>query len=344
MNTAAALVLLAGLAKSAPVTRTDAQIAAEPGVSLHVREVRTRSAAGVPILLIHGARVPGVASFDLPVPGGSLAADLAAAGYRVFLLDLRGYGGSTRPAAMSAPPEAHPPLVRSDEAVRDISAAVEWIRKRTGAARVALLGWATGGHWCGMYAALHPDRASHLIVLNTLYGADASHPLMGHGSDMEDRAHPGQFNPAVGAYGLVAEASLLRAWDRSIPVEDKSQWRDPAVARAYVEQALASDPTAGTRTPPSLRSPNGALEDSFYLAIGRQLWDASLVRAPTLILRSERDFWSRPEDVARLQQHLVHAARVKVVTLAGATHHVHLDRPERGRAQLTDEILAFLRN
>ena len=91
-------------------------------------------------------------------------------------------------------------------------------------------------------------------------------------------------------------------------------------------------------------SPNGAFEDSFYLAIGRQLWDASLVRAATLILRSERDFWSRPEDVARFEQHLVHAARVKVVALAGATHHVHLDRPERGRAQLLEEILAFLRS
>src|SRR5207245_6121417 len=30
-----------------------------------------------PIRLVQGARVPGVASFDLPVPGGSLAADLA---------------------------------------------------------------------------------------------------------------------------------------------------------------------------------------------------------------------------------------------------------------------------
>jgi pimeloyl-ACP methyl ester carboxylesterase len=336
---AAGLALLAGL-----VTRTDVQIAAEPGMSLHIREVRIKAAPGVPILLVHGARVPGVASFDLPVPGGSLAADLAAAGHRVFLLDLRGYGGSTRPAAMNGPPEAHPPLVRSDEAVRDIAAAVEWIRKRTGTRRVALLGWATGGHWAGMYAALYPGRASHLIVLNSLYGADAPHPLMGRGSDTEDRAHPGQLNPAIGAYGWVTEPSLLRAWDRSIPVPDKTEWRDSAVARAYVDGALASDPTSGRRTPPSFRSPNGALEDSFYQAIGRQLWDASLVRAATLILRSERDFWSRPEDIARLEQHLVHAARVKVVTLAGATHHVHLDRPERGRMQLLEEILAFLRD
>jgi hypothetical protein len=33
-------------------------------------------AVGKPILLLHGARVPGMASFDLPVRGGSFAADL----------------------------------------------------------------------------------------------------------------------------------------------------------------------------------------------------------------------------------------------------------------------------
>ena len=32
------------------------------------------------------------------------------------------------------------------------------------------------------------------------------------------------------------------------------------------------------------------------------------------------------------------------MSVAGATHHVHLDRPERGRIQLLEEILAFLRD
>ena len=136
--------------------------------------------------------------------------------------------------------------------------------------------------------------------------------------------------------------SLLASWDRSIPLEDKAQWRDPAVADAYVAAALASDPTSSTRTPPSFRAPLGALEDSFYLASGRQLWDASLILAPTLILRSGRDFWSRPEDAERLAAHLVHAPAARVVALPEATHFVHLDRPERGRERFLAEVLAFL--
>ena len=51
-----------------------------------------------PILLVHGARVPGIASFDLPVAGGSLAADLADKGFCAYVIDIRGYGN----------PRAHP--------------------------------------------------------------------------------------------------------------------------------------------------------------------------------------------------------------------------------------------
>ena len=57
---------------------------------------------------------------------------------------------------------------------------------------------------------------------------------------------------------------------------------------------------------------------------------------------AERDFWSRAEDRDRLQAHLINAGEVKVVTLSGATHYAHLDRPERGRQALIDALKAFL--
>lgn len=328
-------------APTAKIERTDSHVSGEPGIALFVREVRIAgNDAGVPIVLVHGARVPGVASFDLEVPNGSLAADLAAGGHRVFIMDVRGYGGSTRPAAMDEPADRHPPLVRSDEAVRDLDAVVEWVKRKTGVHKVALFGWATGGHWCGMYAALHPDKVSHLVMLNSLYGGTTAHPLL---QGLEDPKRPGHLDPSVGAYGLAPAASLLRPWDASIPTTDKAAWRDPAVADAYVAAALASDPTSQTRTPPSLRAPGGALEDSFYQATGRQLWDASLVQAATLVLRSELDFWSRPEDATRLASHLVHAERSRVVVIPRGTHMVHLDRPENGRKLLLATVLEFLR-
>jgi pimeloyl-ACP methyl ester carboxylesterase len=114
------------------------------------------------------------------------------------------------------------------------------------------------------------------------------------------------------------------------------------VYEAYTRTALASDVTSASRTPPSFRSPCGALEDSFYNAVGRKLWDASLITAPTLILAAERDFWSRPADRETLARELSHAYQVKVVVIPEATHFVHLDRAERGRSRLLDEVSSFL--
>lgn len=325
--------------------RIDHFIDGDPGVTLFIREVRlteSRQHSLPAVLLLHGARVPSVPSFDLPVPGYSLAADLATTGFAVYLLDARGYGGSTRLPEMSEPPEAHPPLVRSNQVVRDIDAAVRWIGERESVAEVALLGWATGGHWVGYYASLYPERVSHLVLFNTLYGGTDRHERIGPGSGLEDSRHPGRFDPEYDAYRLSTAESLFGAWDASIPVEEKEEWRDSRVAEAYAEAALTSDPTSDLRTPASFRAPSGAMEDSYDLASGRRLWDASLITAPTLIVRSGADFWSRPEDVVALRAHLTHATRVRAVTIPGATHFVHLDRPERGRARFVDEVVRFL--
>jgi hypothetical protein len=135
---------------------------------------------------------------------------------------------------------------------------------------------------------------------------------------------------------------LLRSWDANIPVADKASWRDPRVAEAYASIAIASDPTSSQRTPPSVRVPNGPLRDSYLLAGGTKLWQARDVRAATLVIRSELDFWSRPEDVEALRTELVQARRVEIATLARSTHLVLLDRPGHGRAQLLDLLVQFL--
>lgn len=324
------------------VSRTDHWVASDPGIQIYVREVRSSIAQGdVALLLLHGARVPSVPSFDVDVPNGSLAADLARAGHVVYLMDARGFGQSTRPPEMSLPPEASPPLARSAEVIRDIAAVVTWMRARHDGARVVLLGWATGSHWLGMYASLYPDGISHLVLYNTLHGVNGPWPVA---DGLEDPERPGRFNrTAVGGYRHVTAESLSGAWDASIPLDDPDEWRDPAILQAYRNAALASDNTSGQRTPPTFRAPSGPLEDSFYLSRGRQMWDASLVRARTLVIASERDFWSRSIDRKRLMEHLIDAESARLVILPDATHFVHLDRPERGRDRFIDEVLAFLR-
>ena len=251
---------------------------------------------------------------------------------------MRGWGRSTRPAALDVPPEANAPAVSTDEAVRDISAVVAWIRgQRPGA--IALIGWATGGHWAGMYAADHADAISHLVMLNALYGTPGAWSLRPR---LEDPARPGELSPSLGAYSVRDAANLVRAWEASIPAADKAMWRDPRVAAAYTDATIASDPTSSQRDPPSARVPTGPLRDSFALAGGARMWDAGAIRAATLVVRGSLDFWSRPDDLAALRRELVHARRVEVVELPGATHFVFLDRPEHGRERLVAMLRTFL--
>lgn len=344
----AAIALLAfaaipAFAAEPEIRRRDRHLDLASGERLFLREVRRadrpdggRSA----VLLLHGARVPGLGSFDLEVPGGSLAADLAVAGHSVYILDLRGYGASSRPAAMSRPSEASAPLVRTDDAVADIAAAIEAIGQWSGGTKIDLVGWATGGHWAGAYAARHPDRVGRLVVYNTLYGGSDTHKTLGTGSPLENPRQPGSFNTvAFGGYRLNTRASLFPAWDASIPVADKNAWRDPRVAEAYADAALASDETAAQRQPPSFRSPSGAMADSFELALGRRQWQASALAMPVLVIRSGRDFWSRPEDAEALARE---APQAELVTIPEATHFVHLDRQETGRATFLAALLRFL--
>jgi pimeloyl-ACP methyl ester carboxylesterase len=340
----ASTTLAAALPRQAPLARRDFRVTTVDGVGIHVREVKPDSPGGLqPVLLIHGARVPGVASFDLDVPNGSLAAELALRLKRaVYIMDARGYGGSDRPPEMDRPPAEHRPLSRAYEVVRDIDAVTRAITQATGTGQVDLVGWATGGAWAAYYASLWPERVAHLVTLNALYGATTASAAFGPNSNTADPAHPDRLNATIGAYSLNTAAGLLPGWDRSIPDADKTSWRDPAIADAYVIAALRSDPESGEREPAAFRAPLGAIEDSFYQAAGRRLYDASSITSQVLIVHCERDFWSRPEDAVNFNHDLVRAKSTRVLTIPNATHFVHLDRPERGRDLLLSELVCFL--
>ena len=49
------------------------------------------------LLFVHGATYPAETAFDLPIEGVSMMDLIAMRGYDVYLVDVRGYGRSTRP-------------------------------------------------------------------------------------------------------------------------------------------------------------------------------------------------------------------------------------------------------
>jgi pimeloyl-ACP methyl ester carboxylesterase len=335
-----AVVLVTAFGFGANIQRPDFFIAGGAG-QLHVREVHDEArSVRKAVLLVHGGGPGGIPSFDLPIPGYSLAEDCARQNVLVFVMDIRGWGSSTRPSQMDQPPESSAPLVSAKEAADDIATVVNWIVNRT-RQKVVLVGWASGGHWTCTYAARERNDLSHLILLNTLYAVNSSWELR---SSMQDKEDAQQFDHHAGGYRLADQNALLRRWDGSIPTSDKTIWREPEVAEAYVRVTLESDPTSSRRSPPSVRIPIGYLRDAFNLSLGRPLFDAALIRVATLILRGEFDFWSRPADPDALQRDLVNAPKVRTVTIRHATHYLFLDRPNHGRSRFISEVLKFLKN
>ena len=90
-------------ARSAKVETTDTMIpSGDPGIELFVRNKHPAGkqsfSADKILLFVHGATYPAETAFDLPIEGLSMMDLIAARGYDVYLVDVRGYGRSTRPA------------------------------------------------------------------------------------------------------------------------------------------------------------------------------------------------------------------------------------------------------
>ena len=114
------LVLLCGatcaLAAGPELTVEVLRVPSDSGIELQLSNKRAAGPDKYPaeriVLFVHGATFPASSTFDVELPGGSWMGHLAGRGYDVYALDIRGYGGSTRPASMSQPPAGQSALRR----------------------------------------------------------------------------------------------------------------------------------------------------------------------------------------------------------------------------------------
>ncbi|MGB4558053.1 MAG: alpha/beta fold hydrolase, partial [Burkholderiaceae bacterium] len=151
-----------------PIVMEEFRVTSEPGIEVYVRNKRpaglTQFSAAKTLIYVHGATYPAETAFDLQLDGLSWMDYIASHGYDVYLLDVRGYGGSTRPAQMDKPASANPPFAGTQEAMRDVDAVVEFVKKRRGIDKVNLLGWSWGTAIMQWYTSLNSHKVEKLVL------------------------------------------------------------------------------------------------------------------------------------------------------------------------------------
>lgn len=229
---------------------------------------------------------------------------LAAAGFRAVAPDLRGYGASDKPRGIAS--------YGAEKLAGDVAGLV----RALGRDRADVVGHDWGGNVAWYFAMWHPVLLRRLALLNM--------------------PHPARF-----ARGLRTARQLKKSWylfffqlpllperfvtDRRL----RALFRYTPVRRgAYEEEEIALTLEAvRDRTPPI----------HYYRAAARirgPRWER--IEAPVLVIWGERDRWLGAE-LAEPDARWVAQARVERV--AGASHWVQADAPER----VNELLLAFLR-
>ena len=304
--------------------------ARDPGIQLFVRNKRPESMATFTpdrvLLFVHGATYPSETAFDLQLDGLSWMDYIAQRGYDVYLMDVRGYGRSTRPVEMSQPPAANRPIVHTDIAVRDFGTVVDHIISRRRVSKINLLAWSWGTVTAATYTTQNNDKVERLVLFAPLW--------------MQQTPSPIPADATLGAYRSVTMDAARQRWLAGVAADKQSALIPVGWFEAWWKANLEADSVGAKQVPPVVRAPNGVLED------GRRYWggdarpyDPSKIRVPVLLVHAEWDADTPTYMSQALFARLTGAPLKRYVVIGEGTHTVIM---ERNRMHLFREVQLFL--
>ena len=302
--------------------------AGDAGVQLYVRNKRPESMTTFTpdrvVLFVHGVTYPAETTFDLPIAGVSWMDYIASRGYDVWLMDVRGYGRSTRPAEMDRPPKESPPVVNTDVAVLDFGAVVDHLLAKRKVPRITTIGWSWGTVIAGTYASRNAAKVDRVVLFAPLWQRQGAMPLRFDGT----------------AYRSVTLDAARARWLSGVPADKQADLIPSGVLDAWWKANLEADPAGAKQTPPVVRAPSGALADGLrYWEADSRYYDPSGIRAPVLLLVGEWDADTPPYMAQALLSRLVNAPSRRLAIIGEATHTMLL---EKNRMQLYREVQTFL--
>jgi pimeloyl-ACP methyl ester carboxylesterase len=318
------------------VQSTEAKIAAEEimipsdtaGIELFIRHKRRSDlkhfTAEKTLLFVAGSTYPASTSFDLPLGGASWMDHLATGGYDTYLVDVRGYGNSTRPPEMAAPATDNEPIVRTEVAVRDIASAVAFIRARNALDKINLIGWSWGTTLMARYTADHNETVNKLVLLAPQWVRET--PSLADAGGV------------LGAYRVVERSAAKARWLNGVPDGKAACLLPEAWFEAWADATFSSG-QAGPG-PDQVMAPNGTVQDSReYWASGKPLYDPTRITVPVLIVHANWDKDCPIEMSRAVFERLTSAPYRRWVEIAEGTHSVFM---EKNRWQVFGAVDGFL--
>ena len=302
----------------------------DPGIELFVRNKRpkdmTTFGADRIVLYVHGSTQAAETTFDLALEGTSWMDELALNGWDVWLMEMRGFGRSTKPPEMDQPTADNPPIAPAAVAMRDLAAAIDHIRKRRGVPRISLIGWSRGTALIGMYAAQNSDSVERLVMYGQNWIRVSS-----------TTAGP----PApIGAYQTWSVADARARLQAGAPADARDSLMPPHWVAAWSAAVLATDPLGAARKPPVVRTPAGTVQDGRDTwQAGRAAFEPSRIRAPTLVITGEWDGVNPPALARQMFAKLINAPVRRFTEVGEATHFMMV---EKNRHQLFGQTRFFL--
>src|SRR5438270_6977426 len=275
------------------------------------------------VLFVHGSTYPAETAFDLPLGGLSWMDYIAQRGFDVWLVDVRGYGRSTRPKEMAQPGKDKPAIARTATAVEDVAAAVDFILQKRGSKRLVVMGWSWGTTIMASYTVQHLDKVDRLVLYAPQW-LRSTPPLIS----------------GEGAYRTVTMDSARDRWLKGVPEDKKATLIPAGWFEQWADATFATDPVGSKQNPKTLRAPNGTLADTKdFWPSGKPVYDPGQITVPTLIVHAEWD-QDLPTPMARaVFEKLTAAPYKRFVEIGEGTHTIIM---EKNRMQLFREVQTFL--
>ncbi len=318
-------------ASIAGIVMEEFRVTSDPGIQVYVRNKRpagmTQFSAAKTVIFVHGATYPAETAFDLRLDGVSWMDYIAQRGYDVYLLDVRGYGLSTRPPQMDRPASESAPFGGTEEAMRDLDAVVEFVKKRRSISKVNLLAWSWGTSIMQWYTSLNSHKVEKLVLYAPVW--------------IRQTASLVQTGPGpIPAYRSVNMAQAKTRWLTGVPANKQADLIPAGWFEAWSAATIASDPVGARQNPPVLRAPNGVVADGLkYWGNGVIPWKAEDIKVPVLLIKAEWDQDTPAYMAQNLFPKLTGAPYKRYVELGEGTHTIIM---EKNRMSLFREVQLFL--